>query len=99
MTHHHNFRLLLTVSTLGAVALLAGCSTPSTPELNAKFGDSVRMARQKQTLNPAAPTGNDPVLGIDGQAAAHTQDRYHDSFKSPPSTFNVLNIGGVGSSQ
>ena len=88
-------RVLLTATTLALMVQLTGCGS-TTPDLDAKFGDAVRTARQQQTLNPAAPTGNNPVLGIDGRAAASTQDRYQDSFKAPPKTFEVFGIGGSG---
>ena len=90
-------RVLLTATTIALMVQLTGCGS-TTPDLDAKFGDAVRTARQQQTLNPAAPMGNNPVLGINGQAAASAQDRYHDSFKAPPKTFEVLGIGGALSS-
>jgi hypothetical protein len=99
MTTNKRLSLSLMLATLGSAVLVCGCGIPTTPDMNAKFGDAVRTSRQQQILNPAAPVGNNPVLGIDGQAAASTQDRYHDSFKAPPNTFNVLNIGGSLSSQ
>jgi hypothetical protein len=34
------------------------------------------------------------VSGLDGQAAREAMGRYHDSFKKPPPSFNVINIGG-----
>ncbi len=90
-------RVLLTATTIALMVQLTGCGS-TTPDLDAKFGDAVRTARQQQTLNPAAPMGNNPVLGIDGRAAASAQDRYQDSFKAPPKTFEVLGIGGALSS-
>lgn len=74
-------------------ALLAACAS-STPLLDANFGNAVRQARAAQTLNPNASANRDPVLGIDGKAGAAAQDRYQESFKSPPKTFEVINIGG-----
>lgn len=88
MSSKTNFSLLLPVLVLGAASQLAGCAS-TTPELDAKFGDAVRAAREAQTLNPTASANKDPVLGVDGKAAAHAQDRYRDSFKAPPSTFDV----------
>lgn len=88
-------RVLLSATTIALMVQLTGCGS-TTPDLDAKFGDAVRTARQQQTLNPAAPMGNNPVLGIDGQAAASAQDRYHDSFKTPPKTFEVFGIGASG---
>jgi hypothetical protein len=75
-------------------ALLSACAS-TTPVLDANFGNAVRQARSAQTLNPNASANRDPVLGIDGQAAAAAQDRYHESFKSPPKTFEIINIGGA----
>lgn len=74
-------------------ALLTACAS-STPVLDANFGNAVRQARSAQTLNPNASANRDPVLGIDGQAGAAAQDRYQESFKSPPKTFEIVNIGG-----
>lgn len=75
-------------------ALLTACAS-TTPVLDANFGNAVRQARAAQTLNPNASANRDPVLGIDGQAGAAAQDRYHESFKAPPKTFEIINIGGA----
>lgn len=84
---------------LGAV-MVAGCGSV-TPELDARFGDAVRTAREQQTLNPVpAAASKDPVQSIDAKAAVNAQERYQDSFKTPPKTFDVLGIGGnLGSGQ
>ncbi len=71
-------------------ALLTACAS-TTPVLDANFGNAVRQARSAQTLNPDASANRDPVLGIDGQAAASAQDRYQESFKAPPKTFEIIN--------
>ena len=81
-------RLLLTTVVLGLASQLSGCGS-TTPELDAKFGDAVRAAREAQTLNPGASANKDPVLGLDGKAAVQAQERYEDSFKSPPKTFEI----------
>jgi hypothetical protein len=80
--------------TAACAALLTACAS-TTPVVDANFGNAVRQARAAQTLNPNASANRDPVLGIDGQAGAAAQDRYHDSFKTPPKTFEVINIGGA----
>jgi hypothetical protein len=85
-------RLLLPALVLGLATQLTGCGS-TTPELDAKFGDAVRAAREAQTLNPAASANKDPVLGLDGKAAVHAQERYQDSFKSPPKTFEITTGG------
>lgn len=78
-----------------AAPLVAACAGSPTPVYDAHFGDAVRAARAQQTLNPEASQNPDPVAGIDGQAAREAMERYHESFKSPPPTFNVINIGGA----
>jgi len=77
-----------------SAVLLAACSTTTTPDYDLRFGDAVRQARMRQTLNPTASANPDPVLGLDGKAAQETIHLYHDSFKAPPPVVNVINIGG-----
>jgi len=84
----------LTVALMAA--LLAGCST--TPNYDAKFGDAVREARMKMTLNPDAGKDTDTVVGMDGKSAKEAVTRYQGSFKAPPPVTNVINIGGSISS-
>lgn len=93
---NRNMLSLRTTLGLGAVVALAltGCAS-STPVLDASFGQAVRDARAAQTLNPKASAENtQPALGIDGKAASEAQKRYVDSFKQPPRTFEIINIGG-----
>lgn len=81
----------------GALALLVlgGCATP-TPHLDRQFGTAVDTAKAQQTLNPDASRNADPVAGIDGTAADSAVDEYHNSFKAPPPSFPVINIGAGG---
>lgn len=74
----------------GSALLLAACSTTPTPYLDSRFGYSVNTAKSMQTLNPDAGKNPDPVAGIDGPSAREGIERYHDSFKAPPPTFEVL---------
>ncbi len=78
-------------------ALLTACVS-TTPVLDASFGKAVRQARADQTLYPNASANrkevDNLVLGIDGKAGAAAQERYQESFKTPPKTFEVINIGG-----
>lgn len=85
---------------VGVALTIAGCAS-TTPNLDARFGQAVLAARAQQTLNPTASLNADPVSGLDGRAARDAMGRYHDSFKTPPPSFNVINIGGgiAGSSQ
>lgn len=79
------------------VALLSvclfGCASSTTPQLDSRFGEAVLQARALQTINPDASLNADPVSGLDGESARNAMDRYQESFKTPPATFNVLNIG------
>lgn len=77
-----------------AALTLAGCASTATPNLDARFGEAVLSARAQQTLYPQASLNTDPVTGLDGRAAKEAMGRYHDSFKAPPPTFSVINIGG-----
>lgn len=72
---------------------LAGC-VGQTPQLDSHFGEAVRMARAQQTINPDASLNTEPVVGLDGQAVKESIGRYHNSFKTPPPSMNVINIGG-----
>jgi hypothetical protein len=79
------------------LALLCGCAASPTPNYDLRFGNAVREARQRMTLNPNAGSNPDPVAGMDGQAAREAIVRYQDSFKTPPPVVNVINIGGSAS--
>jgi hypothetical protein len=83
-------------STILALTLLAGtgCSHV-TPNYDARFGDAVRDAKRKMTLNPDAGKDGNPVVGMDGRAARESMLQYHESYKSPPPAVNVINIGGA----
>lgn len=75
------------------ISQLAGCST--TPDYDMRFGDAVRQARTRMTINPGAGANADPVSGLDGKAAYGAMDSYKQSFKAPPPVTNVINIGSV----
>lgn len=80
---------------IAAIAgLLAGCASP-TPHYDARFGDAVRDAKRKMTINPDAGKNTDQALGLDGRASKESMQRYHDSYKTPPPAVNVINIGGA----
>ncbi|MDB5808458.1 MAG: hypothetical protein JWN94_580 [Betaproteobacteria bacterium] len=71
----------------------AGC-IPIHPRVDTRAGDAVVEARGAQTLYPAGMNVNAGPPGIDARAAKESIDRYIDSFKAPPPTMNVINIGG-----
>lgn len=84
---------------LAVLLVLGGCATSTTPNYDMRFGDAVREARQRMTLNPNAGTNPDPIAGMDGRSAREAVVRYQDSFKAPPPVVNVINIGGAVGSQ
>jgi len=95
------------LSAAGAVLLLQACTTTcntfdsclaTSPRLDARFGDSVNIAKAQQTLNPDASKNRNAVAGIDGKAAQEAMVRYRESFKTPPAPSNVFTIGVSGSS-
>jgi uncharacterized protein YceK len=75
------------------LVLMAGCATV-TPNYDTKFGDAVRQAKLKMTINPGAGRNSDAVAGMDGIATRDSIILYQDSFKAPPPVVNVINIGG-----
>jgi hypothetical protein len=82
-------------TTLALTLLLGtGCSHV-TPNYDARFGDAVRDARKKMTLNPDAGKDGNPVAGMDGRSASESMKQYHESYKVPPPAVNVINIGGA----
>ncbi|SDD14845.1 hypothetical protein SAMN05444679_10830 [Variovorax sp. CF079] len=83
---------LLVIAALAG--LLAGCAS-TTPNYDARFGDAVRDAKRKMTINPDAGRNTDQALGMDGRASRESLLRYHDSYKTPPPAVNVINIGGA----
>ncbi|EJL76470.1 hypothetical protein PMI12_02232 [Variovorax sp. CF313] len=85
-------------TTLALMLLLGtGCSHV-TPNYDARFGDAVRDAKRKMTINPDAGRDGDPVAGMDGRAARESMVQYQKSYKAPPPAVNVINIGGgIGS--
>ena len=86
-------------TTLALTLLLGtGCSHV-TPNYDARFGDAVRDAKRRMTINPDAGRDGNPVAGMDGRSARESMVQYHESYKAPPPAVNVINIGGgIGSS-
>jgi hypothetical protein len=86
-------RILNIIGVVAAVGLTAGCVSIH-PGVDQRYGEAVASAKLAQTLNPQGTPRPDVPPGIDGRVAKETMDRYVDSFKAPPPTMNVINIGG-----
>jgi hypothetical protein len=96
------------LATAGAILALQACTTTcstfdaclaTSPRLDARFGDSVNVAKAQQTLNPEASKNRNVVAGMDGKAAEDAMLRYRESFKNPPPPANVFTIGVSSGSQ
>jgi hypothetical protein len=93
-------RLIAFAIIAAVIVLLTGCAISPTPDYDLKFGNAVREARARMTLNPNAGANPDLAVGMDGKAAQGAITLYERSFKSPPPVVNVINIGGsAGASQ
>ena len=84
---------LATALILTSLASLIGCASV-TPNYDARFGNAVREAKLRMTINPNAGQNPDQVSGMDGKAAAEAIIIYQGTYKSPPPAVNVINIGG-----
>jgi hypothetical protein len=89
-----NIRHAVVTAVLGVA--VAGC-VPTTPRLDARFGESVAIMRAQQTRDPDASSRNAdrPVDGIEARAARETMDRYYKSFADPekPTGSLIINVG------
>jgi hypothetical protein len=73
---------------MGFVAIFfisAGCAGPT--RLAMDYGNSHKLSTLNQTLNAEAEKNLEPVMGLDGQAAQATMERYREGFEkaAPPS--------------
>jgi hypothetical protein len=53
--------------------------------LDKNWGNSFESAKQSQILNPEAGKNQDPVVGLDGQAAGNNMEKYRKGFKTETS--------------
>jgi hypothetical protein len=93
MSIHQRTCVLVSVIATAAIGLMAGCAATPTPRLDDSFGQAVRAARQAQTRQPSPPETGDAAQGLDGKSASHLIERYQDSFKTPPKTFEIFSPG------
>jgi hypothetical protein len=85
------FRLSTLAGLLGLGAI-TGCAS-TMPNWDARQGESVRVIRAAQHLDPKAASKNGSrQASLDGKSALESADRYVNSFREPP----VQNIFVVG---
>ncbi len=83
---------VFSLAVLGTSACSVLSVAPS--RADATFGITVRQAVVAQVANPAAGRGEGAPHTMDAQAARSALGRYRDSFRAPPPTFTVINVGG-----
>ncbi len=70
------------LATVLSASLLVACGS-TTPNWDARFGDSVRMLNAQQVARPQAAANQDPVAGMDGKSARAAVERYERSLPEP----------------
>ena len=71
-----------------AASLIVGCS-PTRVELD--YGNSQRLVKMNQIIDPQAGQTDKPVTNMDGEAAKSAHEAYRQSFiKSKASTSSIL---------
>lgn len=86
--------LVLSASVLGACGSTSGNHMLGNTATDRTFGNSVREARLRQTIDMEAGSKH-AVTGSDAQTGTLAVKRYHDSYKRPAKqqSFKVLGIG------
>jgi hypothetical protein len=85
------------LTVIGAITLFAlagsGCTRPTT--LGANTGVAYNLAKQNQSLDPMAAENTEPVVGLDGGAAAIEMQTYRKTFENPDASFqnSVVSTG------
>lgn len=76
---------ILITSVIAALFLIGGCCStdycPQQSELDKNWGRSFESAKYNQIIDPV-PGNNNPVVGLDGQAAVNIVEGYKNSFKA-----------------
>ena len=84
----------LFLSVIGAVSLVAlvgtGCTRPTT--LGANTGMAYDLAKQNEILDPLAAEKLEPVMGLDGGAAAIEMNTYRKGFEDPDAGFQKSTV-------
>lgn len=75
--------LLRRLAALALALQLAACAHGSTPQLDQRFGDAVRLAMAQQLRYPASAGQRQPADGLDGASAHAVMQRYRASFAEP----------------
>ena len=78
------------------VLALGACAATASPDWDARFGDSVRILKAQQLIEPGAAERNAQARpASDGRTASEAMVRHVESYRTPPPS-NVINIGVGG---
>ncbi|MCK5243936.1 MAG: hypothetical protein KAJ90_01595 [Desulfobacterales bacterium] len=73
-------RYVKLIGLITALLIFSGCSSRETM-LDRNWGSSFESAKSNQILDPEAGKNLDPVVGLDGQAAGISMEKYRQGFK------------------
>jgi hypothetical protein len=88
--------LLVGAALVGCAGMDSQVSASHPSRTRDAFGEAVREARLRQTIDPTASQREVSAAGLDAPAAISAWRRYQDSFREPPPAFEVLGIGTLG---
>jgi hypothetical protein len=74
---------------------LTGCATPEPDTTGVQIGQAVRQTRLLQTIDASAAERAPAKRGADAGIAVSAWQRYQDSFRTPPQSFEIFGIGGA----
>ena len=77
-------RYFTLIGLTAALLIFSGCASRETM-LNRNWGSSFESAKSNQILDPEAGKNLDPVVGLDGQAAGISMEKYRQGFKKEES--------------
>lgn len=87
---------LLSATAATVAMALAGCAASTSPQHDARFGDSVHRLNEQQRLQPEASRTNEgKTLGADGRTVRASSDRLVESYRTPQAN-EVQSIGTIG---
>jgi hypothetical protein len=85
------------IGLIALVFILGGCGGFGSSRVEDDFGNSFRLAKANQQLNPGAAKNIEPVTGFDGKASQAATDKYRKDFEKPaPATPFVLSLENMG---
>lgn len=81
------------IGTAACLLVLGGCAATASPDWDAQFGDSVRVLKAQQLIDPEAPARHAQTQpSTDGRSVREAMERHVESFRAAPPT-SVINIG------